>query len=156
MQFPIGVFGVAIGTATLPTISRFAARGDIPNFRSTLSSSLGLVFLMTIPSACGLVVLGRPIVALLFERGAFDSSDTEMVATALAGYSIGLAGYAAIKVLSPAFYALDDARTPMVISLVSIGVNVVAGYFLREWLSGYGVTPETPSGYGHAGLALST
>ncbi|HEX5708418.1 MAG TPA: murein biosynthesis integral membrane protein MurJ [Pyrinomonadaceae bacterium] len=156
MQFPIGVFGVAIGTATLPTISRFAARGDIPNFRSTLSSSLGLVFLMTIPSACGLVVLGRPIVALLFQHGAFDAADTDMVAAALTGYAIGLAGYAAIKVLSPAFYALDDARTPMVISLVSIGVNAVAGYFLRDWFSAYGVTPETPSGYGHAGLALST
>lgn len=156
MQFPIGVFGVAIGTATLPTISRFAARGDIGNFRSTLSSSIGLVFLLTIPSACGLVVLGRPIVALLFQHGAFDSSDTDMVAAALTAYSVGLAGYAAIKVLSPAFYALDDARTPMLISLASIVVNAVAGYFLRELLSGYGVTPETPSGYGHAGLALST
>ncbi len=156
MQFPIGLFGVAIGTATLPTISRFAARGDIPNFRSTLSSSIGLVFLMTIPSACGLIVLGRPIVALLFEHGAFDASDTEMVTIALASYSVGLAGYAAIKVLSPAFYALDDARTPMIISLASIGVNALAGYFLREWFSGFGITPETPSGYGHAGLALST
>ncbi|HYN84764.1 MAG TPA: murein biosynthesis integral membrane protein MurJ [Pyrinomonadaceae bacterium] len=156
MQFPIGVFGVAIGTATLPTISRFAARGDTANFRSTLSSSLGLVFLMTIPSACGLVVLGRPIVALLFEHGAFDAADTDMVAAALTGYSIGLAGYAAIKVLSPAFYALDDARTPMLISLFSIAVNAVAGYFLREWLSGYGVSEAYPHGYGHAGLALST
>ena len=156
MQFPIGLFGVAIGTATLPTISRFAARGDITNFRSTLSSSIGLVFLMTIPSACGLIVLGRPIVALLFEHGAFDASDTEMVTIALASYSVGLAGYAAIKVLSPAFYALDDARTPMLISLASIGVNALAGYYLREWFSGFGVTPENPSGYGHAGLALST
>ncbi|MCA1849732.1 MAG: murein biosynthesis integral membrane protein MurJ, partial [Acidobacteria bacterium] len=155
MQFPIGVFGVAIGTATLPTISRFAARGDIPGFRSTLSSSIGLVFLMTIPSACGLIFLARPIIALLFERGAFTSSDTEMVVWALRGYSIGLAGYAAIKVLSPAFYALDDARTPMVISLISIAVNAIAGYFFLAWFSSF-VSQEAPDGYGHAGLALST
>jgi len=156
MQLPIGIFGVAIGTATTPTISRFAARGDIGNFRSTLSSSIGLVFLLTIPSACGLIILGRPIVALIFQRGAFTAIDTEMVAAALIGYSVGLAGYAAIKVLSPAFYALDDARTPMIVSLVSIGVNGLAGYYLRNFFSGIGVTAETPNGYGHAGLALST
>ncbi|HEV2704426.1 MAG TPA: murein biosynthesis integral membrane protein MurJ [Pyrinomonadaceae bacterium] len=156
MQLPIGVFGVAIGTATLPTISKFAARGDIGNFRSTLSSSIGLVFLLTIPSACGLVVLGRPIIALIYERGAFTSTTTEMVATALAAYSVGLAGYAAIRVLSPAFYALDDARTPMLVSLISILVNAVASYFFRDIFSQVGVTPATPSGYGHVGLALST
>lgn len=156
MQFPIGVFGVAIGTATLPAISRFAALKDIPAFRSTLSSSMNLVFLLTIPSACGLIVLGRPIVALIYERGAFTSLSTDMTALALAGYSIGLAGYAAIKVLSPAFYALDDARTPMIISLVSIVVNTVASYLLRSWFSTFGVGPLTPNGYGHVGLALST
>jgi putative peptidoglycan lipid II flippase len=148
MQFPIGVFGVAIGTATLPTISRFAARKDIANFRSTLSSSIGLVFLMTIPSACGLIVLGRPIIALIYERGVFTAADTEMVAAALAAYSVGLAGYAAIRVLSPAFYALDDARTPMIVSLISIAINFVASYFFMRWFTVYG--------YGHAGLALST
>jgi putative peptidoglycan lipid II flippase len=156
MQLPIGIFGVAIGTATLPAISRFAARNDIPSFRSTLSSSLGLVFLLTIPSACGLVALGRPIIALIYQRGSFSALTTDMVALALACYAVGLAGYAAIKVLSPAFYALDDARTPMLISLLSIGVNAVGSYFLRSWFGTFGVTPETPSGYAHAGLALST
>ncbi|HEV2762649.1 MAG TPA: murein biosynthesis integral membrane protein MurJ, partial [Pyrinomonadaceae bacterium] len=156
MQLPIGIFGVAIGTATLPAISRFAARNDIPSFRSTLSSSLGLVFLLTIPSACGLIVLRRPIIALIYQRGSFSALTTEMVGLALACYAIGLAGYAAIKVLSPAFYALDDARTPMTVSLVSIVVNAVGSFFLLRWFGSYGVTPETPSGYGHAGLALST
>jgi putative peptidoglycan lipid II flippase len=79
-----------------------------------------------------------------------------MTAAALAGYSIGLTGYAAIKILSPAFYALNDAKTPMIISLVSIGVNLLGSYFLREWLSGYGVTEATPHGYGHVGVALAT
>ncbi|MBA3438986.1 MAG: murein biosynthesis integral membrane protein MurJ [Pyrinomonadaceae bacterium] len=156
MQLPIGIFGVAIGTATLPTISKFAARKDIPNFRSTLSSSINLVFLLTIPSACGLVVLGRPIIALIYQRGAFTTTSTEMAAIALVCYAVGLTGYAAIKVLSPAFYALDDARTPMIISLTSIAVNWIACYFLKDWFSTFGVTPETPNGYGHAGLALST
>lgn len=156
MQFPIGIFGVAIGTATLPAISRYAARNDIPSFRTTLSSSIGLVFLLTIPSACGLVILGKPIIALLYQRGAFTALDTQMVTAALIGWSVGLVGYSAIKVLSPAFYALDDARTPMIISFVSIVINAVSGYLFKNWLSNYGVTPETPFGYGHAGLALAT
>jgi putative peptidoglycan lipid II flippase len=79
-----------------------------------------------------------------------------MTALALAGYSIGLTGYAAIKVLSPAFYALDDAKTPMIIALASIVVNAVASFFFRNWLSDVGVTPESPSGYGHVGVALAT
>jgi putative peptidoglycan lipid II flippase len=79
-----------------------------------------------------------------------------MTALALAGYSIGLTGYAAIKVLSPAFYALDDAKTPMIIAVASIAVNAVGSYFFRDWLSNYGVTPESPHGYGHVGVALAT
>ncbi|MDQ3324026.1 MAG: polysaccharide biosynthesis C-terminal domain-containing protein, partial [Acidobacteriota bacterium] len=72
------------------------------------------------------------------------------------GYSIGLTGYAAIKVLSPAFYALDDAKTPMIIAVCSIGVNALASYFFRDWLANFGVSPEHPSGYGHVGVALAT
>jgi putative peptidoglycan lipid II flippase len=145
MQFPIGVFGVAIGTATLPAISRAAARSDMTEFRRTLASSLGLVFLLCIPSACGLAILGQPIISLIYERGRFTSLDTEQSAAALAFYAIGLAGYAAIKVLAPAFYALNDARTPMLISLISIATNYTFNYLLvREF------------GFGHRGLALST
>lgn len=148
MQFPIGIFGVAIGTASVPVLSRMASEGKIKDFRDTLSSSMNLVFLMTLPSACGLIVLGEPIIRLIYERGKFDSGATSMTAYALAGYSIGLTGYAAIKVLSPAFYAMDDAKTPMIIALASIVVNTVACYFLREWLSVYG--------YGHVGVSLAT
>ncbi len=156
MQFPIGLFGVAVGTAAIPVLSRLASEGKIKDFRDTVSSSMNLVFLMTLPSACGLIVLGEPIVRLIYERGKFDATATSMTAIALAGYSIGLTGYAAIKILSPAFYALDDAKTPMMISIASIGVNFAGSYFLREWLSQYGVTPETPHGYGHVGVALAT
>src|SRR6476661_5593126 len=156
MQFPIGIFGVAIGTASVPVLSRMASEGKIAEFRNTLSSSMNLVFLLTLPSACGLIVLGEPIIRLIYVRGAFKESDVPMTALALAGYSIGLTGYAAIKVLSPAFYALDDAKTPMTIAIVSILVNVVACYFLMNVLSGVGVTPTTPSGIGHVGVALPT
>ena len=156
MQFPIGLFGVAIGTAAIPVLSRLASEGRTKDFRDTLSHSMNLVFLMTIPAACGLIVLGEPIVRLIYEHGKFDSTATSMTALALAGYSVGLAGYAAIKVLSPAFYAMNDAKTPMIIGVASIAVNALASYYFREWLSHYGVTPETPHGYGHVGVALAT
>lgn len=156
MQLPIGLFGVAVGTAAIPVMSRLASEGKIKDFRDTVSSSMNLVFLMTLPSACGLIVLGEPIIRLIYERGKFDASATTMTAAALAGYSIGLTGYAAIKILSPAFYALDDAKTPMIIAIASIGVNFGGSYFLRQMLSNYGITPETPHGYGHVGVALAT
>ncbi len=148
MQFPIGVFGVAVGTASIPVLSRMASENKFKDFRDTLSSSINLIFLMTLPSACGLIVLGEPIIRLIYERGKFDSADTSMTAFALAGYSIGLTGYAAIKVLSPAFYALDDAKTPMIIAIISIFVNAAASYIFRELF--------TPYGYGHVGVALAT
>jgi putative peptidoglycan lipid II flippase len=157
MQFPIGIFGVAVGTASIPVLSRMASEGKTSDFRNTLSSSINLVFLMTLPSACGLSVLGEPIIRLLYSHGgAFRESDVPMTALALSGYAIGLTGYAAIKVLSPAFYALDDAKTPMVIAVVSILVNVVACYFLMNWLSHVGVSPASPNGIGHVGVALAT
>ena len=143
MQFPIGVFGVAIATATLPSLSRNSVNPDYTAFRQTLVHSLALVFLLCIPSAVGLAVLAEPIVALIFEHGKFTAFDTMQTAHALAAYGIGLAGYAAIKVLSPAFYALNDARTPMLISLGSIAVNYVMNSLL--------VGP-----FGHVGLAFST
>ena len=143
MQFPIGVFGVAIATAALPSLSRSTVSPDYSEFRQTLAHSLALVFLLCIPSAVGLAVLAQPIVALVFEHGKFTAFDTMQTAKALMAYSIGLAGYGAIKVLSPAFYALNDARTPMLISLGSIAVN----YVMNSLLVGL---------FGHVGLASST
>jgi putative peptidoglycan lipid II flippase len=143
MQFPIGVFGVAIATAALPPLSRSTANPDYTEFRQTLGHSLALVFLLCIPSAVGLAVLGEPIIALIFERGKFTALDTMQTARALAAYSVGLAGYAAVKVLSPAFYALNDSRTPMLISVASIAVN----YAMNSLLVGP---------FGHVGLAFST
>ncbi len=143
MQFPIGVFGVAIATATLPAISKSAALKQMSEFKETLASSIRLAFLLTIPSAVGLIVLGRPIIALIYQRGDFTAFDTDHTAGALAFYAIGLAGYSAIKILAPAFYALGDARTPMTISLLMILIN-----FFMNWAM-VGVLQER-------GLALST
>lgn len=156
MQFPIGVFGVAIGTAAIPTLSRLASEQNTVKFRNTLADAIKLVFLLAIPSACGLVVLGKPIISLIYQRGEFDAFDTNMTAWALGAYSIGLAGYAAIKVLSPAFYAIDDAKTPMYVSVASIAVHFVSSFGLMQLLSTVGVSPERPNGYGHVGVALAT
>jgi putative peptidoglycan lipid II flippase len=145
MQLPLGLFGVAIGSATLPSISRSAAAGNMDEFRRTFSKSLGMVFLLTLPSSIGLVVLGKSIIGAIYQGGKFQVYDTQQTATALSCYAIGLVGYAGLKVLNPAFYALGDARTPMVVSILSIIINY-----------GTAVTLIRFAGFGHAGLALAT
>jgi putative peptidoglycan lipid II flippase len=145
MQLPLGLFGVAIASATLPSISRSAGIGNFDEFRRTLSKSLGMVFLLTLPSSVGLIVLGRTMIGAIYQGGKFSAYDTEQTALALSCYAIGLAGYSALKVLNPAFYALHDARTPMIVSVLSIAVN----YFTASMLFRH-------TGLGHEGLALST
>jgi len=156
MQFPLGAFGVAIGIAALPQLAKYGSQQKIKEFRSTLANSIGLVFLLTVPSAFGLIVLGEPIVRLIYERGVFDANATHLVHLSLVAYSIGLAGYAAMKVLTPSFFALEDAKTPMYVSLGSIAVHLVLSYSLKEYFLTIGVTPENPYGYGHVGPALAT
>jgi putative peptidoglycan lipid II flippase len=145
MQLPLGLFGVAIASATLPAIARSAAEKRTAEFRHTLARSLGMVFLLTIPSSVGLAVLGESIIGAVYEWGRFTAYDTRQTALALSCYSLGLTGYAALKVLAPAFYALDDSRTPMLVSLISILVNYAAASTLVR-----------TAGLGHLGLALST
>ncbi|MGH7896987.1 MAG: murein biosynthesis integral membrane protein MurJ, partial [Candidatus Binatia bacterium] len=113
MYLPIGMFGVALGTVALPAMARSTARGDMEAFRESLGEGMRLVLLLCLPAALGLVLLAEPVIGLIYEHGRFLPSDTEAAAAALAAYSVGLTGYAAIKILGPAFYALDDARTPM-------------------------------------------
>ena len=145
MQLPLGLFGVAIASATLPSISRSAGAGNFEEFRRTLSKSLGMVFLLTLPSSIGLIVLGDSMIGAIYQGGKFRAFDTHQTALALSCYAIGLAGYSALKVLNPAFYALHDARTPMMISLISIAVNYVTAVLLLR-----------NTNLSHAGLALST
>jgi putative peptidoglycan lipid II flippase len=145
MQLPLGMFGVAIATVTLPLVSRSAALGDTLQFRSALAHSVRLVMLLTIPSAIGLIILAEPIISLIYEHGRFTAFATEQTAAALRCYAIGLAAYSADKVLIPTFYALDKRYLPMLVSFFSIAVN-----FCLSWLLAFHFQ------LGHRGLALST
>ena len=145
MQLPIGIFGVAIGTVTLPVISRSAAANNIPEFRAILAKGMRLAFLLTIPSTIGLMMLAQPIIGLIYERRKFTAADTAHTAEALQLYAIGLCAYAGLKVLAPAFYAIGKRNTPMMVSFLSIAVN----YGLNQVFTFY-------LGWAHRGLAFST
>jgi putative peptidoglycan lipid II flippase len=145
MQLPLGLFGVAIASATLPSISRSASSGNLEEFRRTLSRSLGMVFLLTVPSSVGLALLGDSMIGFIYQGRKFEAYDTHQTALALSCYAVGLAGYAAVKVLAPAFYALGSARVPMLVSLGSILINFAVAFSMVRG-----------AGLGHAGLALAT
>jgi len=125
LYLPIGVFGVAVGTVATTGLARRAAAGDMEGLRETLGRSLSLVAFLTIPATVGLMVLGRPIVRLLFERGRFHAADTENTAAALALFSIGLVAFTGVKVLAPAFYALGRPRVPLLASASAVAANLV-------------------------------
>ncbi len=142
MQLPIGVFGVAVATVTLPALSRAAVNGVGDDFRDTLAKGIRLVAFLVLPSMVGLVVLAEPIVSVLYERGAFDAVDRAQTAAALRAYGYGLLCYAALKVLQPAFYAMDRRWIPMIVTLCSLGINVGFNWFFvvvmrwgHEWLA---------------------
>ena len=145
MQLPLGVFGVAIGTVTLPLLSRIAAAGDRGEFGAVLGRGMRLAFVLTLPATIGLMMLSRPIISLLYEHGKFNAHATDQAAIALQGYALGLCAYSALKILSPAFYAIDKRRTPMVVSFISIALNA-----LVNWLFTF------KFGWGIRGLALGT
>ena len=144
MQLPLGIFGVAVGTVTLPLVSRTAAVGDMVGFRSALAHAIRLVTLLTIPAAVGLILLAEPIIAVIYQHGRFTAESTRQTAAALQFYAIGLAAYSAVKVLAPAFYALDKRYLPMMVSILSIAINFVLNWFFMFKL-----------GLGHRGLALA-
>jgi putative peptidoglycan lipid II flippase len=125
LYLPIGVFGVAVGTIATTGLARRAAAGDMQGLRDTLSRAIALVAFLTMPATVGLIVLGQPIVRLLFERGRFHALDTQNTATALALYSIGLVAYTGVKVLAPAFYALGTPRVPLLASASAVLTNLV-------------------------------
>jgi putative peptidoglycan lipid II flippase len=145
MQLPLGIFGVAIGTVTLPLVSKSAAVGNTNEFRTILARGMRLAFLLTIPSAIGLAMLASPIISVIYQHGRFTAEMTRQTAGALQFYAIGLVSYAVLKVLTPAFYAIGKRNTPMVVSFLAIGANL----FLN-WLFTFQL------GWGHRGLAFST
>ena len=145
MQLPIGVFGVAVATITLPVVSRIAADTDTSLFGPTLGKAMRLAVFLTLPAAVGLWFLAGSIIGLIYEHGKFVATDTRQTGMALQYYALGLVAYSCIKVLSPAFYAINHKWTPMLVSFGSVALNVVLNYWFMFHV-----------GLGHLGLALST
>jgi len=143
VQFPLGVFAIALGSAILPSMSRQAAAGDIAALRQTLSYSLRLVFFISLPALVGLIVLARPIIHLLFQRGEFDAQATSATTWALIAYAAGLWAFSGVQILVRAFYSLKDTKTPVKIGVFSLLCNVVLAVALMWPLK-------------HVGLALAT
>ncbi len=145
MQLPLGLFGVALGTVTLPLLSRLVVAGHMAGFRTELARALRLMFLLTIPSTIGLMMLADPIMSVLYQHGKFDAHEAAEAGGALRFYAIGLAGYGALKVLVNAFYALDRRKTPMLVSFLAVGLNLLFNWIFTFQLH-----------WGHLGLAFST
>ncbi|MCX5905652.1 MAG: murein biosynthesis integral membrane protein MurJ [Deltaproteobacteria bacterium] len=143
LEFPMGIFAIAIATAVLPSLSEHAAQKDIPALKETLAFALRLTFFVTLPAMAGLIVLRYPIINLLFQRGAFDAHSAAMTAQALLFYAVGLAAFAGVRIIVPAFYSLQDTQTPVNIAIVALLANAALGALLMFPLQ-------------HGGLALAT
>lgn len=126
---PLGLFGMAISTAVFPTMAEQAVT-DRQELRRTLERSMKMILFLTLPSAVGLMILARPLVALLFERGEFGPVATQLTSNALLFYSIGLVGHATIEILSRGFYSLSDTRTPVIFAIMSMVLNLVLSAIL--------------------------
>ena len=143
LEFPMGIFAIAVATAVLPVLAEQAAKHDWEKLRETLAFALRLVFFVTLPAMIGLIVLRQPILNLLFQRGAFTAHSAEMTAQALLYYSLGLAGFAGVRIIVPAFYSLQDTRTPVKVAFAALVANALLGALLMHPLK-------------HGGLALAT
>jgi putative peptidoglycan lipid II flippase len=143
MQLPLGVFGVAIATVAGAGVAQRVAVGDMDGVRSTLGSAMRLVAFLNVPAAVGLIVLAHPIISLVYEHGRFGGADAAATADALVFYAVGLYGYSSVKVFAPAFYALDEARIPVVGSLVGMASNVILVLALHPVLGFRGIALGT-------------
>jgi putative peptidoglycan lipid II flippase len=143
MYLPIGLFGVSIATAVLPSVSRHVAAQDEGQARRTVADGLSLMLMLNVPATVGLAVLATPIVRLIFERGQFTAEATTGTAAALQLYAVGLVGYSIVRIASPVFYALGQNRIPVIVSIVTVLINAVLNVMLVQVL-------------GFAGLALGT
>ncbi|RLB93027.1 MAG: murein biosynthesis integral membrane protein MurJ [Deltaproteobacteria bacterium] len=143
VQFPLGVFAIALATAVLPSLSRQAAIGDIDGLRESFSYALKLVFFISIPAMIGLIILREPIVRLLFQRGSFDATTTRLTAEALFYYAVGLWAFSGVRIVVATFYSLQDTMTPVKIAIVSLLLNILLSILLMKPMR-------------HAGLALAT
>lgn len=143
VQFPLGVFGVALSTALLPTLSTHATKQDVVALRETMAFGLRLILFITIPAMIGLIALRTPIIHVLFQHGKFVAADTAGTAAAVLGYTVGLWAFAGVRVVVPVFYARQDTRTPVLVAAAAVLVNIGLSLVLMGPL-------------GHGGLALAT
>jgi putative peptidoglycan lipid II flippase len=132
MQFPIGVFGVAVATVTFPVISAYAAKKEMGQLLSTFSSSLKLVLFLTIPSAVFLAVASQPVISVLFQHGKFTFLDTVASSQALIFYCIGLFAYSSVRLTASTFYSMGDTKTPVKTSVVAVAVNIILNLILMH------------------------
>ncbi|MEN6464178.1 MAG: murein biosynthesis integral membrane protein MurJ [Syntrophaceae bacterium] len=143
VELPLGVFAIAIGTASLPSLSDQVSRGKFDEMKDTLSFSLRLILFIAIPASIALIALREPIISVLFQRGAFDSMSTVLTAQALLYYSLGLWAFSAIRVVVSGFYALQDTKTPVQVGVAALIINTLFSVALMFPLK-------------HGGLALAT
>jgi putative peptidoglycan lipid II flippase len=143
IQFPLGIFGVALATAILPTLSAQAARGALTELRGTLTFGLRMILFIIVPAMAGLILLRYPIVHLFFEHGTFTVADTAATALAVLCYAVGLWAFAGVRIIVAAFYSLKDTTTPAVAAVTAVIANLILALLLMQHLQ-------------HAGLALST
>jgi len=143
VQFPLGAFGIAISIAIFPTLSKYAAKNNITELKKSLLFGLRMLIFITVPSAVGLMVLKGPLIRLIYEHGIFSGTATVMTSNALLFYSIGLFAYASVRLITMAFYALKDAKTPVKIGIYIVFLNITLDLILVRYLA-------------HSGLALAT
>ena len=148
MLLPQGIFAQAISTAAFPTFSTQAARGEVDELRATILATLRVIIAITLPASAGLIVLGRPLIVMMFQYGAFDMQATYAVAWTLAMFALGLLAYAVVEVLARAFYALQDTWTPAWAAALSVVLNIVLGVTLPLLFATTRIPP-------YAGLALA-
>ena len=149
MEFPLGLFGIALATVMLPYLSRQAANESMRDFARAVDWSMKLTFLIAAPAAVGLILLAGPLVATIFYGGVFTAEDVRLAGLSLQAFAIGLVGFSFVKILAPAYFAREDTRTPVRFGLIALAVNFGLSVILAWWLTRIGY-PAT-----HAGLALA-
>jgi putative peptidoglycan lipid II flippase len=155
MYLPIGLFGVSIATAALPAVARHASVGDVASVRRTVSRGLAMMLMLNVPATVGLLVLANPIVELLFEHGRFTAADTEQTAAALRLYALGLVGYSAARIISPAFYALKRSRIAVATSIATIAGNILLSISLVGLMGFRGLALATSiAALGHGAILI--
>lgn len=153
MEFPLGVFGVALATVVLPGLSKKAATANWQGFRQDIDTALRLVLIIGVPATLGLLLLAQPLIITLFHYGAFTENDVTMSGMSLMAYSFGLLGFILVKILAPAFYARKDMKTPVKIAVVALVTNIVMNLALIGPFAHVGLAAATSiSAFVNAGL----